>query len=189
MTGPLERARYEARGAQFLLSNVWRSKGLRPLPPAPHGTYVIRGLRPSDLAGVRRLHRQLRDGQDLNLWRRATYRLRGPALVVVVVDHRKEVLGFAMYYFREEEGARRIVHCAFVGVCVAARGQGLATAMHDLAGRHFVEQGLGGISAQVESTNRASLRSFLNVGFSVCGERTGPHGERLLQMFRDLSRG
>jgi len=158
--------RYELGGLEFLLDNVRATQGMSAISPLHVDALVLRGARPADIRKLRDVHRNLRDGRDLNVWRRTLFRLRGDRLVVIAEED-EVVAGFNMFYFRADERAQGVVHEAFSGVVETHRGHGIATAMRRYAAACFASQGVNSISSQVRADNPASLRSALNAGFEV----------------------
>jgi RimJ/RimL family protein N-acetyltransferase len=169
------RIRWEFGGLMFVLRNVWYTRRMQPIPEVRFDDLAIRGLRRSEVDQFDALHQALRDGRPLGLWRRTAYRWRGSRLIPVAVDGDR-VVAFELFYFREHEAARHVIHEAFVGVLPEYRGGGLSARMRKHTCAFFSTQGLRSVSAQVSVANVASRKAALASGYQVTDERTASDG-------------
>ena len=177
---------HEVDGARFLVRNLRFARGIPSVPTIRFHEFTLAGARRADVDGVRRLHKALRDGIDLNVWRRELYALRGRSLLVVTKDSMDRIVGFEMFYARSGEHEARTVHEAFIGVAEEFRGRGLAQQMRSLAITHFANGGLSGISSSIMAENAASVGSALRCGFKIVSESVGLDGQVSLSLFRPL---
>lgn len=143
---------------------------------------VLRTIRAPDIDRFAAIHSALRSGKPLSASRRWLYGLVGSKLVWVVETSDRRLVGFNMYYFREREWARGIVHEAFIGVAPDHRRRGLADAMRAAAARHFARAGVTGISTRIQADNLPSFRSAEKQGFCRTGEEEGGYLELLRRL-------
>lgn len=83
-----------------------------------------------------------------------------------------------IYYFNNFDAAQGLntVHEAFIGVHKNSRGQGLATAIRQVAYEHFKQSTLAGITTRIKECNHASLSSAEKLGFVIMPSFQGSHG-------------
>lgn len=175
----------QIEGFRFLVRNLWASRGVGPIPTSSLDRFTIRGLRRDEMSAFREIHRALREGRELGFWRRVFYTLRGSTFVIVAEDE-GTLVGFAMFYFREAEARRRIVHAAFWSVRPEYRKNGIAAAFVIRTNEHYEAENLSGISLQIRQPNAASVRTALRGGFTIVRETALPGGGLLTEMRLDF---
>lgn len=163
----IETIKYEFSGLKFYLRNIAASRTFQPISEARFGDITISGLSKDRIGALEDLHQQLRDGRVVNYWRKAVLRRKGLAVCGIATNNSGRLLGFDYFYFREGEVEEGIIHEAFIGVVQESRGEGIATAMRKHVALHFADQGLHGISSQIDKDNIPSFRSAVKAGFKL----------------------
>ena len=166
--------RHEMLGAVFLLRNLRGCHRYRmiPLPEERQVSFALTGAKPELLGQLQKLHIELRQGRRLNTWRLIMLYLAGNRLCSVALDRDRNLLGFQLLYFQEQEWRQGVIHEAFIGVKPEYRGLGIATALRLHSARHLAGQGrLSGISSQAGPENKASLRSAEKAGFNIVNKQ------------------
>jgi hypothetical protein len=148
------------------------------------GEFTADGCLRTDLPDFRVLHRNFRNGRDLNPRRRILCGWSGGKLVLLARSD-DSVVGFEMSHFRAEE-PRDVIHEAFIGVSEQRRGAGLSVAMRNSPVAHFSRVGLRAISSRSEESNGTSLKSALRAGYVVVCEEQGSDGGNTLRLERPL---
>ena len=162
-----ESGRGLAAGVRFLTRNFIFSQSLKPISAVDFGEFCVEGLLRPRVGEVDRLHRTLRNGRKLGVWRHLLYTARGARLVVISLDSRSMLVGFDMYYWEESQGGVSTVHEAFIGVSPHARDRGLATEMRRVALTHFAASGVQRVTTDIASSNKASRVSAERSGFCL----------------------
>lgn len=176
--------KHEFEGLKFLYRNMQASHSIHPIPEVQLGGYSLCGL-PQKYVGIMdELHRALRDNRPINFWRKLLLKHRGQAICGIAINN-GALLGFCLYYFREDELSSHIIHEAFIGVEPNSRNKGIATSLRYHMAKHFAMQGLKGISTQISPDNLPSLRSAKRIGFR-CVDNTAVQAG-VLKLFLDLS--
>jgi RimJ/RimL family protein N-acetyltransferase len=160
--------KYEFEGFKFYLRNMAASRRLGTMRTSKYEEFLLSGLTKDLIPQMDGLHRLLRDGRSINFWRKSILRRKGPAVCCAAIDGENVLIGFDYYYFREEEVSLDIIHEAFIGISPDQQSKGIATALRNHMVSHFAEQGLRGISTQIDHDNVPSIKSALKAGFQVC---------------------
>lgn len=166
-------------GPRFIAINLWCT---RTIPAAGNGVdpaedLVLRTITAADIGRFAAIHAELRDGKQLVASKKWLYEWAGSKLAWVVQAEDKSFVGFNMYYFREGEWARGIVHEAFLGVLPEHRGRRLGAAMRIAAATHFAAAGVSAISTRIHAGNLPSLRLAERLGFRRVHEGACGHLE------------
>jgi len=165
---------YEYEGFKFLVRNLDASRQLKKHQEATHNEYVFTGLPKDRVDEFDQLHQLVREGRKLSFWRKTLYRLRGESLCTVAINQNHNLAGFIIYYFREEEIPKSIIHEAFAGIAPQDRGKGLATALTRYSLDQFNNQNLIGVSGYVEKNNLVSVKMLERVGYEIVDDPDDP---------------
>lgn len=152
-------------GCLFLSRNLWHSRDLQPLKGLHLGYAHLQGLGTADLSQVDALHRILRSGRRVSVWRKVLYGLAGDKLALVAKQDSGEIIGLELFYFESHAAVKGTLHEAFIGVAPPWRSRGLATAMRTLAVSHYALQGINRLTTDIDPRNFASRQSAVKVGF------------------------
>lgn len=157
--------------ARFVAVNLWCTRTI-PAGPVIHpaNDLMLRTITAADSGRFAAIHADLRPGKHLSAWRKWLYRRAGSKLAWVLETAAPRFVGFNMYYFREGEWTRGIVHEAFIGVVAEYRGRRLADTMREAAAARFAAAGVFGISTRIHADNLPSLRSAERQGFRTVAE-------------------
>jgi RimJ/RimL family protein N-acetyltransferase len=154
-------------GFCFVTRNLLASGNLHRIPRVHERGVVLAGLERVDLPELSDLHQQLRSGKMIGSWRRMLLWLEGGKFVMVAKDETGQLLGFQLFYFRETEWRKKIIHEAYIGLKPAAQGAGLGSAMRALALAHFQRNGIAAISTRITADNLGSLKSAEKAGWTL----------------------
>ena len=170
----LKKIAYEYEGFKFLIRNLKASRHLRKLDRKVYKEYIFSSLPKGRIAELDQLHQLTRKGRRLGFWRKSLYRLRGESLVAVAINQNNKLVGYIIYYFREAEIPKAIIHEAFAGIAPEERAKGLATELTKYSFNQLTNQDLVGISGYVEKKNLASLKMIQNVGYEILDDLDDP---------------
>lgn len=165
---------YEYEGFKFLIRNLKASRHLKKLEKKVHNDYVFTRLPKERIDELDQLHQLTRRGRRLGFWRKTLYRLRGESLCAVAINQSDKLVGYIIYYFREAEIPKGIIHEAFAGIAPEERSKGLATDLTKYSFNQLTNQNLVGISGFVEKKNLASLKMIRNVGYEIVDDPDDP---------------
>lgn len=171
---------YEFGGLKFLIRNLKASHQLEKMQSSSLNNYILAGLSKDRIYELDQLHQLIRDGRDLNFWRKFLYRYRGNKLCAIAINQKNQLAGFIYFYFREEEISKNIIHEAFVGVAPQERGKGIATALQKYSLTHLSHQHLEGVSGYVEKNNIASVIVHQRVGYEIDDDPQDPENNYFL---------
>ena len=158
---------WEFQGAKFLLRNLIAARRLDGFKKTKINGYTYSGAEPADLPALSYLHKDLRERRSINVWRKTLFLLAGKKFLAIVKDDNGYLVGFQMFYFRDNEMDSMILHEAFIGVRSDYRGQSIATNLTKYSTLHFSETPIKKISSRVADNNVASLRRALAGGFDI----------------------
>lgn len=182
---------HELQGLTFLLRNLLACRlfSLQPIPEITFENQTIRSVGPDILKEADFLYQKLRGGRALNFWRRVLLRIDGKKICIAAISEHGRPVGLLLYYFREVEWKRGIIHAACIGVDPAWRQQGLANVIlrHSLSvfGR---ESKLKGVSNQILSGN-VSMDLAQNAGFEIQStETTSKDSKEIIHLYCDLQK-
>lgn len=165
---------YEMQGFSFLLRNLHASRGLTAMQNASYQDFLLTGLMKPHVDDMDRLHKLVREGRGLNIWRKTYLKHRGSKVCAVAFNQQGKLVGFNYYYFRESEAKDAIIHDAFLGISPEEWGKGLATALQTYAVEQFSLQNLAGVSGNVAKANQPSVRMLKRVGFTLFDDPEDP---------------
>tara|TARA_B100000963_G_scaffold335202_1_gene329110 strand:- start:601 stop:1161 length:561 start_codon:yes stop_codon:yes gene_type:complete len=169
--GILSKIFHELDGIKFLLRNIKITRKLPIINSKQIGKFVIEPGCKKDLKDISILHKSLRDGRDLNIWRKILYRGMGKKLIFLLKDSNKRVIGFEMFYFKDYEIENRIIHEAFIGIDKEYRQNNLSVHLREYSINHFSNTNLTAISTNIPAKNKPSIISAKKSGFKLCKER------------------
>jgi len=165
---PLKRLLWEMEGLKFLVRNLRYGGNLKAFDYINRGELIFRGCSFSDLKKINKLHKHLRDGIGLNIWRKILYGLIGNRLISLIAFEDGRTIAFEMFYFKADEIPSKTIHEAFIGVHPSYQRQGLATELRRFSIQKLKSSGyIHGISTNITRDNSASFQSALKVGFEV----------------------
>ena len=162
-----DRFRWEFEGFLFFGRNFWASRSIPAIEAQRVDGFTFCGVYGHLMPSFVGLHELMRGGRSINFWRRLLYRRRGAALIVAAVVPGRGVVAFQMFYFREGERQRGIVHSAYTGVHPDFQGHGLGTRLRRFALDHFRRAGLKGASMLIATDNINSLKSSQKAGYQI----------------------
>lgn len=153
---------------RLVLQELCVGLAYRPIPRSVKGEVALRAFRLKDTASVRQLFFGLNPQGSFSVLKLMLGLVAFRKLLIIAEDVRtRQLVGLDLFYFNDRDLRERTVHEGFIGVVPAYQGQGLATAMRELAKLHFRSNGLSGISTRITQDNVASLQSALKLGFEV----------------------
>lgn len=161
----IERAQWEIEGIKFLLQNISEAKNLPSPKKISFNEYQIDGLKPIEIKKLRQIHKTLRNGRELNLWRTILYIIYGKKLITLAKDKKNEIVGFQMLYFKKEEIKNKTIHEAFIGIKPEHQNKSLATNLRLFSARNLKRSRCKKISSKISKNNQASLESAIKCGF------------------------
>ena len=170
----VEKIAFEYEGFKFLVRNLIASRPLKNQQQTIYNEYLFTGLPKNRIDEFEQLHQLVREGRKLSFWRKTLYRLRGERLCTVAINQNQKLAGFIIYYFREAEIPKDIIHEAFAGIAPDDRGKGLATALTIYSLDQFTNQNLIGVSGYVEKNNTASVKMLQRVGYDISDDPDDP---------------
>ena len=175
---------HELDGIKFLLRNIKATKKLPKINPKKIGKFLIEPGYKKDLNNILMLHRLLRDGRNLNIWRKILYSSRGKKLIFLLKDLNKKVIGFEMFYFKKDEIENKIIHEAFIGINKRYRKNNLSVHLRKYSIKHFSNTNLTAISTNIPSKNKPSIISAQKSCFKLCKERIKKGNIRYFYYFK-----
>ncbi len=182
--GILKRFFSEIEGFKFLIRNIKNVEKLPELNSKIIGEFCIESCQKSDFNHVSKLHKLLRDGRGLNFWRKVLYKSKGKKLMFLIKDINKKIIGFQMFYFKEDEIENKIIHEAFIGIKREFRGNNLSAELRKYSIEHFSKTGLSAISTNIPTNNEPSKTSAQKSGFKLHKEKTKNNILRFFYYFK-----
>lgn len=178
----------------FLTRNAFKSFGIPVIKPSRVGNHLFFGLTSAFYRDFSLLLSQVEGSPVLTPSTWLLYRILGRKMVFLSTDDRYNtdnslISALNIYYFNNFDAAQGLntVHEAFIGVHKNSRGQGLATALRQVAYEHFKQSALAGITTRIKKCNYASLSSAEKLGFISMPSFQGSHGaEDDLYLIRSL---
>tara|TARA_B100000941_G_scaffold154280_1_gene109342 strand:+ start:760 stop:1311 length:552 start_codon:yes stop_codon:yes gene_type:complete len=180
----LKRFFSEIEGFKFLIRNIRNVEKLPKIDSKIIGDFRIESCQKSDFNHISKLHKLLRDGRDLNFWRKILYKSKGKKLMFLIKDTNKKIIGFQMFYFKDDEIKNKIIHEAFIGVKSEFRGNNLSVELRKCSIEHFSKTGLSAISTNIPSNNEPSIASAQKTGFQLHKEKTKNNIFRFFYYFK-----
>jgi ribosomal protein S18 acetylase RimI-like enzyme len=171
---------YEYEGFKFLIRNLQAFRHLRKLEKKVYNDYVFSSLPKGRIDELDQLHKLTRRGRRLGFWRKILYRLRGESLCSVAINQNNKLVGYIIYYFREAEIPKGIIHEAFAGIAPEERAKGLATELTKYSFNQLTNQNLVGISGYVDKKNLASLKMIQKIGYEIVDDPDDPENNYYL---------
>jgi len=156
----------------FLARNVFKSFGVPVIKPSRSGNHLFFGLTSTSYRDFSLLLSRVEGSPVVTPSTWLLYRVLGKRMIFLSKDTSPNTVSPAIsalniYYFNNFDAAQGLntVHEAFVGVHKNSRGQGLATAIRQVAYEHFKQSALAGITTRIKKCNQASLSSAEKLGF------------------------
>lgn len=133
-----------------------------------HGDFVLRGFKIKDESEILNIFYQLNGESNLSWAKRALYRFFGDRMMIVATkaDGAEDlIVGVNMYYFNKRDAIEKTIHEGFIGVLPEFGGKGIAAIMRKKAKKHYLSNGVNGISTRISLVNKYSLNSAVKLGF------------------------
>lgn len=178
----------------FLARNTFKSFGIPVIKPSRVGNHLFFGLTSTLYRDFSLLLSRVEGSPVVTPSTWLLYRILGRKMVFLSKDasHNTDnpsISALNIYYFNDFDAAQGLntVHEAFIGVHKNSRGQGLATAIRQVAYEHFKQSALAGITTRIKKCNHASLSSAEKLGFISMPSFQDSHGaEGELYLIRPL---
>lgn len=161
------------RGISSILALVRDLRGgctLVPIQEEQCDGILYRGLRRNEIVVIERLYALLSSTSKFPWHRRIAFWLLGRRMVVVALTSRgsyREIVGFDMFYFNQNDIEEQTVHEGFIGVMPEWQGKKIGSNLRQHAIRSFRQAAVKGISTRIDMDNEASLASAFRTGFEV----------------------
>lgn len=152
----------------FLVRNIYMSLQLHAFEKTIIDGFIYRAFKLNDYNNLEKIYSKIHGGRKLRWHLKLLYALFGSKYAVIVEnDKRDKTAGFILFYFNKNDRKNNTIHGFSMGVDPLSQGFGIGTNMMKLAGQHFIQNGLAGITAKVAKKNIASLKVVEKQGFKI----------------------
>ena len=174
------------RGFRFFIRSMQATKQMTEIPLTYYGKFILTGLSTHKISELDNLFRSIRNGPPLPFWKKALFKYRGTKLCGVILDRKKNLVGFQLHsYINYEMLKKNILYLEFSATAPDQRNQGLASKLKKHMASHFATQGITGILAATARNNYAELKAAECAGYKIIDNPNG--SKKIAKLYLELS--
>jgi len=180
----LRRVRVQISRVLFFIRNMRATGKMNEIAPCRYQEYYIAGLEANQFDEMYELYQTISGGQTLGYWHRKLIKLRGNKLCGIIMDKNRRILGFQLHHFKKRELPKGILYVEYGCLLPEVRGKSLSTALRKYTAKHFLLQGIKGLSAHTHKENYPALNAAKSIGYAITDEK--PNAKGYLTLYLDL---
>ena len=182
----LRRVRVQISRVLFFIRNMRATGKMNEIPPCRYQEYYIAGLEANQFDEMYELYQTISGGQTLGYWHRKLIKLRGNKLCGIIMDKNRRIIGFQLHHFKKRELPKGILYVEYSCLLPEVRGKSLSTALRKYTAKHFLLQGIKGLSAHTHKENYPALNAAKSIGYAITDEK--PNAKGYLTLYLDLEK-